>query len=276
MKYNGEFKCIDTPEKAYFLGQAFGDGYNCINPAKFSMASINTDSPIYEKLHDLFPFLSLKYYKSHPNMIYLENREKEFCKDLGRLGLISNKTTNDKTGLFHFPTLPNDLIHHFIRGYFDADGCAWYPSRYRSRNNLHIEFGCSTPNFLKALEEELKRNGINLTFIVRDKKAGNQKYYTSYTLLSSNRTASLNFANYIYKDSTIHLPYKYERCYRKPVDLPKSNAEIYGNCPYCNGKNLQKRSIRRNKNGDKQKLFCTDCNKMFSVPMPTYLVTSSE
>lgn len=66
--------------------------------------------------------------------------------------MVSNKTINDKSGLFHFPNLKEELIPHFVRGLFDADGSAWYPTRHRSRNNLHIEFGCSTKNFILSLQ----------------------------------------------------------------------------------------------------------------------------
>jgi len=37
------------------------------------MGSINTDYPLYSKLSIIFPFLKLKQYKSHSNMIYLES-----------------------------------------------------------------------------------------------------------------------------------------------------------------------------------------------------------
>jgi len=87
----------------------------------------------------------------------------------------SPKTLKDITGEFHFPNLREDLISHFIRGYFDADGSAWFPNRKRSRNNLHIEFGGSTKNFLLELREILRKYGIEFQWYERYKKAGNGK-----------------------------------------------------------------------------------------------------
>lgn len=268
MKYNNELKVIDTQEKAYLLGQIYGDGYNGTKESgasdyKFSMASINTDLPLYKKINELFPFLKLTTFKSHNNMIYLVNYEKALCVDLANIGMISNKVTKDITKEFHFPELRADLIPHFIRGYFDADGCAWFPSRKRSRNNLHIELGCATKNFLLKLKEYLDKNGINLTYIERSKKAGNGKYYMSYTLLSSNRKTSLKFADFIYKDATIYLYYKYNICY-KPVSLNPATSDIYGVCPYCGSSNIQKAGIRNNK----QRLLCKECFKRFTRPLP--------
>lgn len=265
MNYKNELSVIDTQEKAYLLGQIYGDGYNgCAKGSyKFTMASINTDIEVYKKLADLFPFLKLKTYNSHSNMIYLENHEKSLYLDLKNLGMLSNKTKKDITGEFHFPNLREDLISHFIRGYFDADGSAWYPTRVRSRNNLHIEFGCATKNFLLKLKEILDANNIHFTWRERIKKAGNGKYYYSYILFSSNREISLKFANYIYKNASIYLPYKHNKCYEAPVYRPAAN-KLYGSCPYCNSAHITRCGVRNNK----QRLYCSDCNKRFTRPMP--------
>lgn len=268
MKYNNEFKVIDTQEKAYLLGQIYGDGYNgCKDNSckgyKFSMASIITDKDLYERISQLFPFLKLTYYKSHSNMVYLQNNEKSFCLDLKSLGMISNKTIKDVTGEFHFPILEEEFIPHFLRGYFDADGSVWYPKRARSRNNIRIEFGCSTKNFLLEIKKYLDSKDIHLTYIERSKKAGNGKYYTSYTLLSSNYETSLKFADLIYKNATIYLSYKYNKCY-KHKDLNPTAFDLYGKCPYCGGTHIIRAGIRANK----RRLLCKECNRRFTRPLP--------
>lgn len=265
MQYNNEFSVIDTEEKAYVLGQIYGDGYNSgKSPYKFSMASINTDTEMYNRIQTLFPFLKLKTFPSHENMIYLETHIKDFCLDLAKYGMISNKTVNDENGTFHFPKLRKDLIHHFIRGYFDADGSFYYPNRVRSRNCLHTEFGCATKNFLTELKEILKKEGIFFTYTERSKKAGNGKYYMSYILFSSNYDTSIKFADYIYKDATIYLQRKYETCYR-PKQLRPTANEVFGNCPYCNSGDIWRSGIR---NG-KRRLCCMSCGKRFTRTMPT-------
>lgn len=260
MKYNGEFKNVDTQEKAYLLGQIYGDGYNgYIKSYKLMLASINTDVELYTNLSILFPFLKLKTYLRHSNMIYLECYNKECSLDLKSLGMWSNKTKNDITGEFHFPNLRKDLISHFIRGYFDADGSFWFPSRARSRNNLRCEFSCATKNFILALKKYLDDEGIFFTYKERVKKAGNSKYYRSYELYSSNRELSLKFANYIYKDASIFLQRKYNIS-KQNKELKDSADKLFGNCSYCNSSNIIKNGIR---NG-KHRLKCKDCNKGFT------------
>lgn len=264
MKYNRELKTIDTPEKAYLLGQMYGDGCNNVNKKyKFTMSSISEDTYLYYKLQVLFPFLKLKTYNNHTNMIYLENYEKTLCLDLMSLGLISNKTKYDSTGEFHFPKLQKCLIPHFIRGYFDADGSAWFPKRHRSRNQLIIEFGCSTKNFLKSIQNILIDNGIIFTWSERYKKAGNGKLYYSYTLKSTNRNTSLKFVSYIYQNASIFLQKKFDICH-KEKDLRLSAYEEFGNCPHCSSSNIIRNSIRNNK----QRLKCKNCFKHFILPLP--------
>lgn len=271
MKYSDELKYIDTQEKAYFLGQIYGDGYNgkVLRPDKkhftyrTELASINDDIEVYQKLEKLFPFMKLKHFNSHKNVVYLMCCQKKLYLDLLNLGMISNKTKFDKTLDFHFPNLDKELIPHFIRGYFDADGSAYYPTRKRSRNNLWIEFGCATKNFLLKLKEELDKEGINLKYVEKYKKAGNGKYYTSYILFSSNYRTSKLFADYIYRDATIYLDRKYKVCNKEP-ELKPTAGSIYGNCPYCGSLKIKRNGYRNNK----ARLRCSDCNKHFTRPLP--------
>lgn len=265
MKYNGELCVIDTQEKAYLLGQIYGDGNNNCKPKGFRvmLASIIDDKPLYQRLAELFPFFKVVPFPSHPKVTYLVCMCKQLCLDLEVLGMSSPKTPKDTTGEFHFPNLREDLLPHFIRGYFDADGAVYLPKRIRSRNNLRIEFSCATPNFLKRIQEELKKHDIEFTWYERDKKAGNGKYYHSYTILSSNQEISKKFADFIYKDATIYLDRKKSMCYTEPVYRPLASS-LYGNCPYCNSENITRAGVR----AGKKRLKCKDCGKRFTRPLP--------
>lgn len=268
---------IDTQEKAYLLGQIYGDGNNNCKPRGYRvlLASIIDDKPLYEKLAELFPFFKMVKFPSHPNVTYLVCMDKQLCLDLDAMGMSSPKTPKDITGEFHFPDLRKDLIPHFIRGYFDADGAAYLPKRKRSRNNLRIEFGCSTPNFLRKIQEILRENGMEFTWYERSKKAGNGKYYQSYTILSSNQETSRKFADFIYKETTLYLSRKYEICYKEP-ELRPTMHELYGYCPYCGSDHLWRQSKRQTNHGLMQRILCKSCNRRFQRPMPTPEVTQDE
>jgi len=95
---------IHKEEKAYFLGFAFGDGCNTYsNGYKFTMASIKDDIDIFLKFGELFPFVKVCKYLSHPKLVYLECYEKSFVKDLIKLGLLQNKKLQDLDNKFHIP-----------------------------------------------------------------------------------------------------------------------------------------------------------------------------
>ena len=266
MKYNGELKSIDTQEKAYLLGQIYGDGYNGgekTHSYKIVLTSNNGDIEVYKRLHELFPFFKLKTYPSHPNMIYLENHEKSLYLDLKAIGMVSSKTKFDKTGEFHFPELRENLISHFIRGYFDADGTFYFPSRERSRNNIKAEFGCSTKNFILKIKEYLDKIGLNFSYSERRKSAGNSKTYETFSLISSSRDLSCRFADFIYRDATIYLDYKYKISH-KSSDIIKLST-LFGHCPKCGSDNILKNGTREGK----CRLKCRDCGSNFTKPMPT-------
>jgi hypothetical protein len=87
------------------------------------------------------------------------------------------------------------LIRHFIRGYFDGDGCIICTNKTRSINLL------GTPNFLTMC----------------------QKHFNVYNILHKNHNSSLTvrfdafgktaykIAEFLYKDSTIYLDRKYTK-----------------------------------------------------------------
>lgn len=263
--YNKEFQIIDTEEKAYFIGQAFGDGCNQYSPKyKFVLASTDDDIDLYNKLHKIFPFFKLKRYNSHINMIYLESYTKDISIDLKNLGLTQNKTKQDKNNNFNIPKMPDNLLHHFIRGFFDADGSVYTPSsRYRSRNNVRVEFGMATKNFCKQLMTILDSLDIKYSYYERTKKAGNGKYYMSYIILLTARQESLKFANYIYKDATIFLNRKKEIFYNYIKSEIQIKRDSYPKCSIC-GKTPTSSGSRDNK----QRLLCKNCNHRFTVLLP--------
>ena len=70
-------------------------------------------------------------------------RSQKTVNDLKKLGCVEKKSS-----ILTFPTsqqVPNNLIYHFIRGYFDGDGSICITDK-----NYHISF-VGTENFIKEL-----------------------------------------------------------------------------------------------------------------------------
>jgi hypothetical protein len=122
-KYNENyFETIDSEDKAYFLGFIFADG--CItNDVKKYRYQLTI------KLHNKDFSILERFIKSiDGEMGIWKNKKREMCEvflsgkkiinDLQTLGVVQNKTF-----LVKYPQIDEKFERHFLRGYFDGDGC---------------------------------------------------------------------------------------------------------------------------------------------------------
>lgn len=152
VKYNGEFKLIDSEDKAYFLGLMYSDGSifktnSTIGSYCVRLKLSDKDRELIELLVDIFPFFRLfeepQYYTYKgvtQYKIYVGMRIycKEFLEDLESLGVLIAKSTYNKAN-FKMPVLTNDLMVHFIRGLADGDGSyVWCKTGNRKYMNIVI------------------------------------------------------------------------------------------------------------------------------------------
>ena len=125
--HNHYFQTIDTIDKAYFLGLFFADGsiQNKNNHYTFSLTFTYSDKYIIEKFLEYSKFEG-KIYMTHKNdekpRAQLNINSKDTVNSLIELGCIPNKSHAEHLNI---PVLPDNLIPHFIRGYFDGDGIAY-------------------------------------------------------------------------------------------------------------------------------------------------------
>lgn len=208
---------IDTQEKAYFLGYFYGDGYNYEKRNKIVITTTSIDKYILEKFKQLFETNRplLKYQPKnckHANLQYIlciTNRH--LCNKLCKLGAPQSKTFKIK-----FPNFLDDsLIHHFIRGYFDADGCISLRNTTRNYySNINIT---SNSNFIYEIQSYLNKKNIYST-ILKEKRSKNISYLMINTLENNDK-----FIKYIYKDATIFL----ERKYNKAMEFLNNYNNIF-------------------------------------------------
>ena len=118
----------------------------------------------------------------------------ELCNSLVNLGIGYNKSHFD----LHIPNIPEHLIKHFIRGYFDGDGSLHW---LNGTKNFRISFVGTAP-FLKDIQKEL---GLSLSL---GQQKGNQSKYFQV----AGRKQVPMILDYIYKDSdeNIRLTRKYK------------------------------------------------------------------
>lgn len=158
------FSVIDTERKAYWLGFLYADGNVLQEKHSFRtrLTLTESDSDIIEELkkdleatHNIYHWKSHGYPNSKPLKVLAITSRKMF-EDLGRLGCYPRKSLT-----LRFPTsdqVPDHLIRHFIRGYFDGDGCITFKIPAESKRPfIQIE---GTKEFLESLRKCLDVHGI--------------------------------------------------------------------------------------------------------------------
>lgn len=207
------FEKIDTEEKAYWLGFIYADGYvtsSKQHPNSFGIAISNVDYDHLEKFkNDIKATNPIKTYNQTSG--YSNNTV--YC----RLLLTSDKTKNDlinkgvlehKTDILKFPNekqVPTHLIQHFIRGYYDGDGCLAYTNTEKTKNTYSFKL-LGTEDFLDYINNLLEELSIGKVNHYYKRK---QSQTVSSLELSEGKT--LAFLNWLYENSTIALNRKYER-----------------------------------------------------------------
>jgi hypothetical protein len=169
------FEEIDTVEKAYFLGLVYADGSVGVvkdsdrgNRYSFRITLQEQDKYILERFRESIGIqrpLSIinPQNKDFPNnrsyrvqrAYQLDVNRRDFVLNLVKHGVVPNKTYEELS----IPTMNKDLIPHFIRGYFDGDGCVGiYPEK--NHYTSHCYFVSKTKSLLAEIKDFLKEYDI--------------------------------------------------------------------------------------------------------------------
>lgn len=114
----------------------------------------------------------------------LQIGSKEWFKDLTALGF-----TQHKSNTLVFPNVPDEYLSHFVRGYFDGDGCVYFKSHFAKDRNKEKWFftTCFTSGsllFLEKLWGRLKEGGIKGGHISAKIKSGHELVFSRHDSLA--------------------------------------------------------------------------------------------
>lgn len=226
------FNKIDTEYKAYILGFIYADGsivYTTDNRENSLVISIQKeDSYILEKLLKEVNNNSLIDKKPQKdnwrNQKTARINSTEICRALENIGCFRNKTS---VGM-NFPNLPIELIPHFIRGFFDGDGCINIKKDiYRGKNKTTINyskrlaFTCTDNIFLDKLTSHLP--------ITKVYKRVVRRKLLVYTYWIERQPDIENVKNYLYKNANYFLKRKKDKFYMtiksEALDTSKERLE---------------------------------------------------
>lgn len=156
------FADINTEHKAYWLGFIMADG--CIyagSNGKSLRLQINLSQKDKSMLEKFLTAIESDYKiqdkliaNKYPSSLLKVNSTK-MCNDLINQGVTRRKSLKSV-----FPVLPQDLEHHFIRGYFDGDGCISCTAR-KDRDRKTYTFSiCCGIDMANALQTRLYGTSI--------------------------------------------------------------------------------------------------------------------
>lgn len=205
------FKSINTEAKAYILGFIAADGHVDETKHTIIITLKDSDYELLEKIRDAMcsthPIVrhipATNPYKKSANQSLekcsISINGKELVTPLIKMGLVSNKTYTLSGDILDF--VPECLVRHFLRGYFDGDGCISWDKRYKSGNKSVIHVAGN----LDFLERTFNKYFPTVCSI---KKYKISKQCYDYTIQDKKQV--LKFLSYIYTGSTIYLKRKYD------------------------------------------------------------------
>ncbi len=219
-----DFFSRDTEEAFYWAGFIAADGCvmaNGKNKKDISVLSIGVaikDEQHLINFQNLINHHAPIHYSIRKGREVIENRNgkltKRFIKDskMSSISISSRKIINDikrfgvvarKSLIYSCPKeiINHKLFHHFMRGYFDGDGCVSLDS---NTNNLHFQL-LGTFDFLTACKEifENKLISNNITQLV--------KRNNIYELNYGGNILTKRIYDYLYKDAKSYLQRKYDK-----------------------------------------------------------------
>jgi intein-encoded DNA endonuclease-like protein len=200
------FEVINTEDKAYWLGFLYADG--CVRKTKSGSQVVLKLSQKDEDHLNLFKkniesehkvdhhrnnTVSKKGTPSFSDNCIIRINSNKLVEDLIKQGCTPRKTfTIDK------PTIDEKFYKDFIRGYYDGDGNFFYSEKTKM---AVITIVCASENFRAFLIDVISKIP-NIGKIHEDKK--------KYTIKIVNIVGIVNFLDYIYENSNIHLNRKKE------------------------------------------------------------------
>ena len=197
------FDCIDSEEKAYWLGFLYADGSvsHYKSSKRIELGLKESDYGHLEKFADFLNYRGKIHYRPETNSYRIYFGCQKIHDDLIKLGCVEKKSL-----VLMFPSetmVPKCLWRHFIRGYFEGDGCI---DVHRNKDGTvrKIVSLLGTKEFLSRLLYSLPFQ-ITTTIIKKCKNNASNNYY-----FQLRKAESEIFLDYIYSDCTVYLDRKHD------------------------------------------------------------------
>lgn len=212
MKYLIDLEEIDSEVKAYILGFISADG--CLakrvgnrTPA-LSIKLSKKDKRFLEDIRTIISPESKIRYSKRDDMFEFSVADKDLEKQLVKHGIVIRKTYNPMVPF----TVPADLIRHWIRGYFDGDGCVTFGKLYDFPDCFigAYTLPSGTNPILEFINDEYKKVYEHGCSVTLNQKGLSTLHYGGHT--------SIVFLSWIYNNSHHYMERKYSLVKKYLID----------------------------------------------------------
>lgn len=203
------FDIIDTPNKAYFLGLLCSDGHNNTSNHQIIIDLQEEDGYLIEQFKEAIKYEGSIKINNRNHMLNSKHKiSKRLCiedihmsEQLLNIGMMQQKSLN-----FKFPTcIPENLIRHFLRGYFDGDGTIYFDNKYLKGSAKLV----GTFEFCQEVSQLLLSKGIKNN--IHYPKQSRELNSNTYVVQTCGNVSTYKFLSWMYDDADIKMVRKYER-----------------------------------------------------------------
>ena len=213
------FETVDTEEKAYWLGFIYADG--CVSSKGYSI-QINLSSKDHNHLKKISNIFGKEISNYKDNLGYHKSQlhiySVKLHSDLIKNGVVPRKTYIDSNIIFD--CVPQNLLNHFIRGYFDGDGCISVDNRNLKQKRGTVSIAGTKTFITKIKKIILDKIGLNDTKL--------HKTYYIYILSWGGKKQIEAIYYYLYKNATIFLERKKEKFEELGKFIPQGKSKYIG------------------------------------------------
>lgn len=207
------FNNINSQEKAYWLGFLWADGNISKTSSRSSGPNRLRISQKWSERQHLEQFktaigadyeIKPIYHDSGHTVAQLDINCRPLCESLQNLGY------DVKTKRTHIPDIPDELLPHFIRGYFDGDGgLSLYTQTIKRWTVLKQEWSITGEQHLMDEIKTVLTRDASVTPTVKTKSYKKSTKTTSIRYGKKSDIAKLY--EYLYKNATVYLPSKHQK-----------------------------------------------------------------
>ena len=208
-RYKANISLFDnwTQESAYILGVIAADGCVRITPKSSVLAFCigAKDKEWLELIANILGDYPVKNYTSYHRQIkkeYTTSQLRIFNKKLVQK-VINLGIPEKKSLILNFPDVSKNMLHHFVRGYFDGDGSAYLKTSRSGNKHLKISF-LGTKQFLLRLQKIFRDVGYSFSYLRPENN--------HWVLTLSNSSEIHKIINWMYQDAKIFLKRKRLKC----------------------------------------------------------------